>query len=37
MPSADGLLLRGWKSISSFACSEFSIGEKAILFVVLVS
>lgn len=35
MPYADGPLLRGWKSISSFACGEFSIGEEAILFVVL--
>ena len=34
MPHAAGLLLRGWKSISFFACSEISI-EEALLFVVL--
>lgn len=35
MPHASGLLLRGWKSISFFACNGFSIEEGAILFVVL--
>lgn len=35
MPHAEGLLARGWKSISFFAFREFCVEEEVILFVVL--